>query len=515
MKVSIIELDARLYNMTSHLIMPKMGPLEVATYLARNGHNVSAYVECMNSLNEEDIRNSDVIGFSVGAGNATRVYEMVDRLKRDCRAIFIAGGPHATVVPDEALDHKFDYVVRSEGEETALELLEMIEASGDPATVNGISYTRGGQNIHNPARPFMKTFDLTPDYSLLKGFRRKNWLERFRTGRVYENFVQTSRGCPFPCEFCYENKIGGTGYRKRSIGSVVEDIQYKIDFLRTNVFYISDANFGLDTKYTKQLLQAIIDAGVCARFTALTRIEIAHDDEMLKLMKQAGFEMLCMGIESLDDETLEAVSKKQKYQEIEACISKIRDFGLNVFGLFIAGFENDTEQSIVRMADFALKHSMVGMNIMVLGDYPDHPDSIVPNHRYFNRNWDYFPGHYLTFFMPRMRPSNFQRVVSREMMRFYSRKNCLKGLFKSGWRSFSLKYGGRYVYRHVWKQAQGYIPQLEEVERQHYDGDRFLSDDMLKAEYTKLHPLPSKRRIVSTVSPTAEFSAPISTVFRG
>jgi|SRR5271157_588416 len=510
MKISIIELDARLYTMTSHLLMPKMGPLEVGTYLAASGHDVSVYVECMNPPDERDILESDVIGFSIGVGNASRVYETVNRLKRISHAVFIAGGPHATVLPDEALDHDFDYVVRSEGEETTLDLLQALQTSSDVSSVKGISYRADGRHIHNLPRPFMKNFDMIPDYSLLRGFRRKTFIEQARVGKLYENFVQTSRGCPFPCDFCYENKIGGTGYRKRSVDSVVEDIKYKIDFLRTNVFYVTDANFGLDASYTKRLLQAIIDSGARARFTALTRIEIAHDDELLRLLKRAGFEMLCTGIESLDDITLENVSKKQRCREIEDCIRKIRSFGLNVFGLFIGGFERDTEETFVRIVDFALSHSMVGINIMVLGDYPDHPDCIVPSHRYFNRNWDYFPGHYLTFFMPHMRPSHFQRVVSREALRFYSNKNCLKSLFQTGWRNFSLKCGGRFVYQQVWRQAQAYLPYLEEVERGHYEGDKFLSDDRLREEQERLRPSSARKRVISTVSPQRNFGEPIS-----
>ncbi|HEX3684016.1 MAG TPA: radical SAM protein [Bryobacteraceae bacterium] len=508
MKVSIIELDARLYTMTSHLLMPKMGPLEVGTYLSRNGHEVSVYIECMNALDEDDIIQSDVIGFSVGVGNASRVYEMVARLRQVSRATFIAGGPHATILPDEALNNGFEYAVRGEGEETALELLKIIEMSGDARAVRGISYKRDGKIVHNPPRPFMKNFDFMPSYSLLKGFRRQNLLKQLRAGKIYENFIQTSRGCPYPCDFCYENKIGGTGYRKRSIEAIVEDIQYKIDFLKTNVFYITDANFGLDAKFTKQLLEAIIAAGIDARFSALMRIEVARDEELLRLLKKAGFEMICAGIESLDDATLDSVSKKQKYAQIEHCITTLRRFGLNVFGLFIGGFERDTEQTFVKIVDFALKHSMIGMNIMVLGDYPDHPDTVVPSHRYFNRNWDYFPGHYLTFFMPHMRPSQFQLVVSRETLRFYSLKNCLKTLFRSGWTNFTLMYGGRHVYREVWKQAQNYMPYLKKVEHGHYERDELRSDDELRAEYEKQCPV-ARIRVISTVSPTRDFGAPV------
>ena len=173
------------YTMTSHLLMPKMGPLEVGTYLATYGHDVSVYVECMNGLDESGILQSDIIGFSVGVGNATRVYDMVARLKPQSRATFVAGGPHATMVPDEALHHGFDYVVRAEGEETCRELLETLEENGEVGAVLGVSYLHDGAPMHNAPRPFMKSFELTPSYSLLKGFRRKGALEQARLGKVY------------------------------------------------------------------------------------------------------------------------------------------------------------------------------------------------------------------------------------------------------------------------------------------------------------------------------------------
>ena len=219
--------------------------------------------------------------------------------------------------------------------------------------------------------------------------------------------------------------------------------------------------------------------------------------------------MLCIGIESLDDQTLDSVSKKQRFQQIEDHISTMRQYGLNVFGLFIGGFERDTEQTFTRIVDFALRHDMVGINIMVLGEYPDHPDCLVPSHRYFNRNWDYFPGHYLTFFMPQMRPSQFQRVVSREALRFYSRRNCAKSLLRSGWRGFSLKYGGRYVLPPR-VEAGANLPSVSRERRARpLRRQRVCVGRPAAAGLCAIAPPALKTRVVSTVSPTLNFSAPV------
>ena len=104
--------------------------------------------------------------------------------------------------------------------------------------------------------------------------------------------------------------------------------------------------------------------------------------------------------------------------------------------------------------------------------------------------------------------SQFQFVVSRETLRFYSLKNCLKTLFRSGWTNFTLMYGGRHVYREVWKQAQSYMPYLKKVEHGHYERDELRSDDSLRAEYEKQCPAP-RIRVISTVSPSRDFGAPV------
>jgi hypothetical protein len=112
--------------------------------------------------------------------------------------------------------------------------------------------------------------------------------------------------------------------------------------------------------------------------------------------------------------------------------------------------------------------------------------------------------------MPHIRPSHFQRVVSREALRFYSRSNCARAMLKSGWRNFSLKWGGRYVYRNVWKQAQSYLPYLEQVEQGHYEGDTFVSDERLRREYARTARRARSPRVLSTVSPVVNFSAPVA-----
>jgi hypothetical protein len=81
-------------------------------------------------------------------------------------------------------------------------------------------------------------------------------------------------------------------------------------------------------------------------------------------------------------------------------------------------------------------------------------------------------------------------------------------LFRSGWKNFTLMYGGRYVYRQIWNQAQSYIPYLEEAEKGHYENNELVCDGVLRERYEQRQPVP-RIRVISTVSSSRDFGAPL------
>ena len=126
----------------------------------------------------------------------------------------------------------------------------------------------------------------------------------------------------------------------------MEDIRQSIAFFDEKHFrpvkdlWITDDNFFADREWAVSVLQAIIDSGIHYRFNVQARYEVGFDDEMLELLKKAGFFELDMGIEFIDDKSFATYHKKSTKDEIIRSIQNIRRHGLSVRGLFILGSDD-------------------------------------------------------------------------------------------------------------------------------------------------------------------------------
>src|SRR3954469_14743653 len=137
----------------------------------------------------------DLVGLHLKTLHAQPAYALARALDG---LVLVAGGPHATIVPDEPLAHGFRWVVRGEGEEALVELAEVIDGVREPRTVAGLSWSERGMVRHNPARPFLMELDrLAPPLSALDLFD-PGWYDVVpRPGGVLPPAgILASRGCP-------------------------------------------------------------------------------------------------------------------------------------------------------------------------------------------------------------------------------------------------------------------------------------------------------------------------------
>jgi radical SAM superfamily enzyme YgiQ (UPF0313 family) len=301
--VALVDLDPALPHLSSPGLMPRHLILSVGTTARRAGHNVSVFVECLNGVPYEFLKTQHVVGAPVTVCCHNRVRDLFMRLRQDRPGIkLVAGGPHATLIPSDVLDFA-DVAVRDEGEGGLTDLLDAWEQDFDLAGIPGISYWHDGRVVHNPRRPFLGEPGLVEDLDLLKGFRRRTLpMQLARGGGLYRLQAAASRGCPFPCTFCYENMIGGTGYRTTPPSVFVEDVRRKIDFFGVRDVWLADSNFGADPERCKALLRAIIDARLDCTFSAPARVDIARDPDLLPMMREAGFVWLAVGLETVRNE---------------------------------------------------------------------------------------------------------------------------------------------------------------------------------------------------------------------
>ena len=255
----------------------------------------------------------------------------------------VVGGPIASSVSATAL--KADHVVIGEAEDLIATLARDLEA-GEARPV-----------YEAAEKPAMKRSPL-PDLSLIK-------MNRYSTMTV-----QYSRGCPFNCEFCDIIEIYGRQPRTKAVTQVLAELdQLQRAGWRDAVFVVDD-NFIGNKKLAKNLLTAMAEWGQLHgypfRFITEASLNLADDPELLQLMKDAGFSTVFLGIETPDECSLIANHKLQNTRrDLLESVKRIQQYGIEVMGGFILGFDTDREDVFDRMVEFiqtsAIPVAMVGL----------------------------------------------------------------------------------------------------------------------------------------------------------
>jgi len=256
----------------------------------------------------------------------------------------VVGGPHATLAPDQTLSSPFfDYLVRGEGEQTLLELVQGREL----AKIDGLSYKdNNGKIIHNPDRKFIENLDELPfpDPSLqLIPLRNLN-----------ENFgvISTSRGCPMRCVFCSDPRLWGRRVRHRSIGNVIDEISQRYYRHGVQKYYFSDASFNLNKNYAKELCRAIVANNLKIQFYCEATIGF-FDRELMELMKEAGCIRLKFGMESGSDRILKLMKKGINVAQIRETCSLAKEVGIPYTLYVMIGMPSETLEEMHQTLNLA------------------------------------------------------------------------------------------------------------------------------------------------------------------
>jgi len=431
--ISPLEQNPPLEGFSRLINLPRYGTVSVATALAQAGYRVRVFSEFVRAeIDWTFVFNADYVCFSLLSYCARRGYEMAAMVRGRSRAPIIFGGSHASVLPEDCLQY-CDYAVRNEGEETIVELLRRLDRGESVSDVQGISYRDGDRRpVHNPNRPFMKDIDQIPDTSLVENYRPLTTLDmatnllRHRRLWVNAQVLQTSRGCPHQCTFCFARVELGNQYRMRGIESVIADIKHKLDYLRTDWFYVVDNEFTVNRKRTRELLERIIqEFGGRLRMLVFARIEVSEDEELLALMKRAGVYRIYLGIESINDRTLSAYQKRQTKKEVENSLETIYRHDLEVFASLVLGSDHDTAETIQETFSFLIQREVHAICMLSLYDFPTKTrclgiPQVLPDHRFIHHDWRFYNGNFVIHYPRQMRPSTLQRELIDGTRRFYS-----------------------------------------------------------------------------------------------
>ncbi len=181
----------------------------------------------------------------------------------------------------------------------------------------------------------------------------------------YDSFsIQFSRGCPFSCDFCNVTAMLGHRPRTKAAGQIIAELDslYKLGW-RNSIFFVDDNFIGNKRQIKSEILPALIEwrkdkTGV--PFNTEVSINLADDPELMRLMTQAGFETVFVGIETPNESSLTECSKNQnKGRDLVESVKTLQRAGLQVQGGFIIGFDNDPLSIFQQQIDFIQKSGIV------------------------------------------------------------------------------------------------------------------------------------------------------------
>jgi len=338
---------------------PPLGLGYLAAVLERAQHQVKIFDFSLepNSPLEDDVQ--QVKNFDphlVGITAMTSVYhsalETATLLKAYLGRPIVIGGPHATMCPERILTESpvIDYVVRGEGEETILELVEALEGRG-LSSVKGLTYRLRGEIVSNPDRELIADLDLLP-FPSRHLFDVQSYGLRAPDGQPMATIL-SSRGCPYNCSYCFKGIVGRT-YRQRSPDNILAELRQLTDTYGIRNFYFIDDLFTIDSRRLHTIAEELIAQKLDIRWQCLGRVDRVSA-EILRQMYAAGCRRIHYGIESGNPEVLRRISKGIQLEQVRQAVRWTKEAGIQAKGYFMLGLPGDSEETMQQTIDLAVE----------------------------------------------------------------------------------------------------------------------------------------------------------------
>jgi hypothetical protein len=269
----------------------------------------------------------------------------------------IVSSSDATDHYNKYLDHKADYIILGEAEQTLLELVNGIKQDTlQPESVIGIAYRSENKTLKTAARPVMTDLDILPlpAWDLVDVDRyRKAWMDNYG---YFSMNIGTTRGCPFKCNWCAK-PIYGNRYNARSPENVVAELKLLKQNYHFDHIWFCDDIFGLKPGWVKHFAELVNAEGIDFKFKIQSRADLLLKDEQVQPLAAAGCDNVWMGAESGSQRILDAMDKGTTIEQIGEATKLLKQHGIKPSYFLQFGYPGET------MEDIQLTLDMVKRNV--------------------------------------------------------------------------------------------------------------------------------------------------------
>ncbi len=340
----------------------------------------------------------DVIGISIMTQTSIRGYEVANEFRKRGKTV-VFGGIHATSMPDEAIRYG-NAVVIGEAEGLWDIVLEDIK--------------------HNRLKSFYK-LDKLPD--LQNPIRPRRDLIKCSSGKFSIAPIETTRGCPYNCDFCSVSRFFGTRQRHKPIPHIIEDIE---SCREKNLFFLDD-NITGDKRFAKELFREMIPLKKI--WVGQASVQVANDSELMKLAYKSGCRALLIGFESMSDSGINQYRKTLKtIDENVQAVKKLQDNGIMTMASLIFGLDSDTIEVFDVAYEFLTRSKAAFFQACVMTPYPGTPvfSKLRAEGRIMTDDWTRYDASKVIIRPENLSPEELLDGYNKIKWHFYANKSILQ-----------------------------------------------------------------------------------------
>lgn len=382
-------------------------------------------------LSHENFRrffSSEVVGLGSITRTAKQTLELTRRLKQVKPNIkVVLGGPHFTLKYEQGLESGADVVCIGEGEETLPKILETAFDPDKLQEIRGIVFWKGSEIIKTAPRELLKPDEFThhPYYDNIT--RRKTNI----------GVVETSRGCPYNCDYCQVSEIFGRKFRNKNIDYIVEE-RINVDDIGKTFFYTAD-NIAGNKKRLIEFSYAIENRGLNKGF-GICQItsKSLRDPEVVEALERMGIKMTCVGYEFVYDSSLKDIGKQCSAEDNNEACKILREKDIWNHGMIMTGGK-DNEESLEYTTEWAIQN-LDSAQFFPMGNLPGtaFDERMRAEGRVITEDESLADGHHVVVRADCLSPYEQQVLTDKMYYKFYSLKNNLRRLARSPNRALSL-----------------------------------------------------------------------------
>lgn len=297
-------------------------------------------------------------GFTCNVYSCARTVEIAKNVNKDI--VTVAGGIHFTSVPDESLIDfpEIDYIVRSEGELTIVELIKSLNNGKKISSIKGLSFKHNGKVIHTPPRPLIKNLDKLPypAYHLIEDYLKHYHFTMMAGRNTRYMILEGARGCDHRCTFCTQWTHWGGMWRSKSTKRIADEIEHLNETFGGVFLWLTDDHFKINMRGKK--LYEELKIRKCKEdimlFLQARTDDVAKNPDLVKKLRDVGTYWIMCGVESDAEETLKEFKKRTKNKDAYHAMKILRKNDIFSHAMFVIGSRRDNHDSIERLRQFSL-----------------------------------------------------------------------------------------------------------------------------------------------------------------